>query len=237
MKSFLLVQDGLSIPYQTGERFCEYFITSWLRPNRGTMKSHEACALSSRRWWKAGMQGSAGGWTCVVVKECCSSGTKMGHLWSWGEGVMENRAESPHPSGHRDTLHVLRVSCMLMFGSPHILYYSWLEAIAIWLKKTLWMNPALVYTLWIAVPLYCLHLSNRDLNEANVFCMLEWHVLMETVNGHVGSSGGIGTLARHWRNIRWYHVSRATGFLNHYSKPSQYQLHLVILWFWGKICA
>lgn len=157
-------------------------------------------------WW-----GSAA--ALVPTRAICGPG---------GEGVMENRAESPHPSGHRDTLYVLRVSCMLMFGSLHILYYSWLEAIAIWLKKTLWMNPALVYTLWIAVPLYCLHLSSRDLNEANVFCMLEWHVLMETVKGHVGSSGGIGKLARHWRNIRWYHVSRATVFLNHYSKPSQY---------------
>lgn len=102
---------------------------------------------------------------------------------------------------------------------PHVLYYSWLEAIAIWLRKRLRMDPDLLHALQIVLLLRCLHLSKRDLNVADVFCMLERQYAYAYGDCQRTHSDRIGKLYSHWRNVRGYHVSRATGLLKRYPKP------------------
>lgn len=138
------------------------------------MWSPKACTVSSRRWWKAGVTGSAGG--------CLWLGTGIPG-WAGGEMSGGEQSWTSPPIRIQRQFYVLRVSCMfgLVSHLNNILCYSWLEAITIWLKKRPWMGPDLFPSLQIMVLIHCLHLSKKDLNVNSAFCILEQHKIMEPV--------------------------------------------------------
>lgn len=156
------------------ERLCEYFIPSWLRSNEGRMKSHNVYSVSSRRWWKTAWEALLVAGFGLQHSRAASLDTTL-LLWCNGpEGKKWWRTELNHPI-HQDAeaVYMYYESLYARVCIPHFLYYSWLEAIAICLMKRLWMDPDLVHTLQIVVWLCWLHLGKRNLNVANVFCMLE----------------------------------------------------------------
>lgn len=137
---------------------------------------------------------------CWWLGLCCSKGVLwpvMDNLRRDGHGSKKWwRTEANHPI-HQDTgaVHMYHEShvCIL-----HVLYYSWLEAITIWLRKSLWVDPDLLHTLQIVVLLHCPHLSKRDLNAANEFCMLEQQYTCARGDCQRTQSDGIGS---HWINF------------------------------------